>query len=112
MAEFDKINIDDASYNVKDTIARQQIADEIAARKQADTQLQQAITAEQTARKQAITAEQTARQQDIAAEQTAREQADKFLSTLSLRRATAKVHKTVGHFCAYETNFMGIASSC
>ena len=34
-----------------------------------------------------------------------------FLSTLSLRRATAKVHKTVGHFCAYETNFMGIASS-
>ena len=37
---------------------------------------------------------------------------DVFLSTLSLRRATAKVHKTVGHFCAYETNFMGIASSC
>ena len=35
-----------------------------------------------------------------------------FLSTLSLRRATAKVHKTVGHFCAYETNFMKIASSC
>ena len=35
-----------------------------------------------------------------------------FLSTLSLRRATAKVHKTVGHFCAYGTNFMGIASSC
>ena len=35
-----------------------------------------------------------------------------FLSTLSLRRATAKVHKTVGHFSAYETNFMGIASSC
>lgn len=37
---------------------------------------------------------------------------EKFLSTLSLRRATAKVHKTVGHFCAYETNFMEIASSC
>lgn len=37
---------------------------------------------------------------------------EKFLSTLSLRRATAKVYKTVGHFCAYETNFMGIASSC
>ena len=35
-----------------------------------------------------------------------------FLSTLSLRRATAKVHKTVEHFCAYETNFMEIASSC
>ena len=29
-----------------------------------------------------------------------------FLSTLSLRRATAKVHKTVGHFCAEETHFM------
>ena len=39
-------------------------------------------------------------------------ESQKFLSTLSLRRATAKVHKTVGHFCAYETNFMGIASSC
>ena len=38
--------------------------------------------------------------------------ASTFLSTLSLRRATAKVHKTVGHFCAYETNFMEIASSC
>ena len=38
--------------------------------------------------------------------------ASRFLSTLSLRRATAKVHKTVGHFCAYETNFMEIASSC
>lgn len=37
---------------------------------------------------------------------------EKFLSTLSLRRATAKVHKTVGHFCAYGTNFMGISSSC
>ena len=31
---------------------------------------------------------------------------DTFLSTLSLRRATAKVHKTVGHFCAEETHFM------
>ena len=40
------------------------------------------------------------------------ERAAGFLSTLSLRRATAKVHKTVGHFCAYETNFMEIASSC
>ena len=46
MAEFDKINIDAVSYNVKDTTARQQIADEIAARENADTQLQQAITAE------------------------------------------------------------------
>ena len=48
MAEFDKINIDAVSYNVKDTTARQQINDEIAAREQADTQLQQAIAAEQT----------------------------------------------------------------
>ena len=45
-------------------------------------------------------------------ETKANENRYKFLSTLSLRRATAKVHKTVGHFCAYETNFMGIASSC
>lgn len=29
-----------------------------------------------------------------------------------LAESEAKVHKTVGHFCAYETNFMGIASSC
>ena len=41
-----------------------------------------------------------------------RDRQRQFLSTLSLRRATAKVHKTVGHFCAYGTNFMGIASSC
>ena len=45
-------------------------------------------------------------------EHHANSQQGKFLSTLSLRRATAKVHKTVGHFCAYETNFMEIASSC
>ena len=76
MADFDKINIDAVSYNVKDTTARQQIGDEIAARQQADTQLQQAIATEQTAREQAITAEQTAREQAITAEQTAREQAD------------------------------------
>ena len=29
-----------------------------------------------------------------------------------LAESEAKVHKTVGHFCAYETNFMEIASSC
>lgn len=29
-----------------------------------------------------------------------------------LAESEAKVHKTVEHFCAYETNFMGIASSC
>ena len=35
MADFDKINIDAVSYNVKDSTARQQISDEITARKQA-----------------------------------------------------------------------------
>ena len=54
----------------------------------------------------ALLAESDARNTSIAGRITS------FLSTLSLRRATAKVHKTVGHFCAYETNFMGIASSC
>lgn len=51
--DFDKINIDAVSYNVKDTTARQQISDEITARKQADTQLSQQISAETTAREQA-----------------------------------------------------------
>lgn len=41
--DFDRINIDAVSYNVKDTMARQQIRDETAARKQADTQLSQRI---------------------------------------------------------------------
>ena len=44
MADFDKINIDAVSYNVKDTTARQQISDEIAARKKADSQLSQQIS--------------------------------------------------------------------
>ena len=57
MADFDKMNIDAVPYHVKDTTARQQIADEITAREHADTQLQQAITAEQNAREQAITAQ-------------------------------------------------------
>lgn len=42
--DFDKINIDAVSYNVKDTTARQQIRDETTARKQADTQLSQQIS--------------------------------------------------------------------
>ena len=42
--DFDKINIDAVSYNVKDTTARQQIRDEITARKQADSQLSQQIS--------------------------------------------------------------------
>ena len=33
MEEFDKINIDAVSYKVKDTTARQQIEDEIAAQR-------------------------------------------------------------------------------
>lgn len=44
MADFDKINIDSASYNVKDTQAREDLAAETSARKQADTQLGQQIT--------------------------------------------------------------------
>lgn len=43
--DFDKINIDAVSYNVKDTTARQQISDETKARKAADTALGQQINA-------------------------------------------------------------------
>ena len=42
--DFDKINIDAVSYNVKDSTARQQIEAEISAREQADTQLEESIT--------------------------------------------------------------------
>ena len=42
--DFDKINIDAVAYNVKDSTARQQISDEINARKQADSQLSQQIS--------------------------------------------------------------------
>lgn len=42
--DFDKINIDAVAYNVKDSTARQQISDEITARKQADSQLSQQIS--------------------------------------------------------------------
>ena len=42
--DFDRINIGAVSYNVKDTTARQQISDEITARKQADSQLSQQIS--------------------------------------------------------------------
>lgn len=41
--DFDKINIDAVSYNVKDTTARQQIRDETSARERADTALSQQI---------------------------------------------------------------------
>lgn len=42
--DFDKINIDAVSYNVKDTTARQQIDAETTAREQADTKLSQQIS--------------------------------------------------------------------
>ena len=74
--DFDKINIDAVSYNVKDSTARQQISDEITARKQADTQLSQKIGTETTERKQA----DTQLSQQINAETTARKQADTALS--------------------------------
>lgn len=72
MADFDKINIDSASYNVKDTQAREDLAAETTAREQADTQLGQEISAETTAREQA----DTQLGQQIEAEQQARQQAD------------------------------------
>ena len=55
MPDFDKINIKSVPYNVKDSTARQQIGDEIAARKQADSQLSQQIGDETAAREQADT---------------------------------------------------------
>lgn len=53
MPDFDKINIKSVPYNVKDSTARQQIGDEIAARKQADSQLSKQIGNETSAREQA-----------------------------------------------------------
>lgn len=72
MADFDKINIDSVSYNVKDTQAREDLAAETSAREQADTQLGQQIAAEATARQQA----DTQLGQQISEETTARQQAD------------------------------------
>lgn len=72
MADFDKINIEAVSYNVKDSFARQQIGKEVTNRENADNQLQTAIGAETTARENADTQLQTA----IGAEATARENAD------------------------------------
>ena len=53
MADFDKISINATYYNVKDTAARQQIAEETEAREAADTALGQKITKETDAREQA-----------------------------------------------------------
>lgn len=72
MADFDKINIDSASYNVKDTRAREDLAAETSARQQADAQLEQQIAAEATARQQA----DAQLGQQIAQEKSDREQAD------------------------------------
>lgn len=65
MADFDKINIDAVSYNVKDSTARQQISSETTAREQADTQLSQQIGNVSTS---------------VQEETNAREQADSQLS--------------------------------
>lgn len=92
--DFDKINIDSVSYNVKDTTARQQIGNETTARKQADTQLSQQISAETTARKQA----DTQLSQQISTETTAREQADTQLSQQieNLKNKSLKTVKDYG----------------
>lgn len=54
--DFDKINIDAVSYNVKDTTARQQINAETTARKQADLQIKQEIESEIAASTSLVTA--------------------------------------------------------
>ncbi len=71
MADFDKININGVSYNVKDTTARKQIGAEITDREHADTTLSQQIGEETTAREHADT--QLSKQ--ISDETTARKQA-------------------------------------
>ena len=55
MADFDKISIKGVPYNVKDSMARQQISTETTAREQADTELGVQIGTETTAREQADT---------------------------------------------------------
>ena len=59
MADFDKVNIDSASYNVKDTKAREDLAAEIQNRTSADQTLQGDITAVS----QALQVETSAREQ-------------------------------------------------
>lgn len=61
------------------------------ARENADTQLQKAITAEQTARENAIAEEQTARENAIAKEQTARKNADTQLQNALDTEKTARI---------------------
>ncbi len=89
MADFDKINIDDASYNVRDATARQQISAEITDREHADTMLSQKIGKETTAREHA----DTLLSQQISEETTAREQAVAGL-TEQFSEITAALYKT------------------
>lgn len=56
MPDFDKISINGTYYNVKDTAAQQQIAEETEARESADTSIKQQITEETKAREAADTA--------------------------------------------------------
>lgn len=64
--DFDKINIDSVSYNVKDTTARQQIGNETTARKQADSQLSQQIENVSTSVQEEANAREQADSQIIA----------------------------------------------
>lgn len=93
--DFDKINIDAVSYNVKDTAARQQIDSETTAREQANTQLSKQISAETTSRKQA----DTQLSQQIGDETAAREQADTQLSQ-QIENMKTKSLKTVKYYGA------------
>ena len=54
MADFDKIKINGAAYNVKDSAAQQQISAETSAREEAVEQLSQQISAETSAREEAV----------------------------------------------------------
>ena len=97
MADVDKINIDSASYNVKDTQAREDLEAEVSAREQADMQLQNNIDAEETARKQA----DTQLQNNIDAEATAREQADEQLQNAIGQKLSVAPKHYSNHYRLY-----------
>lgn len=94
MPDFDKINIKNVPYNVKDSTARQQISNETTAREQADSQLSHQISDETAARKQA----DTQISQQISNETAAREQADTQLSMQieNLKTSSLKTVKDYG----------------
>lgn len=107
MADFDKINIDSASYNVKDTQAREDLAAEISAREQAYTQLQNNIDAEEGAREQADAQLQT----NINAEKLAREQADARLqNNINAKLSVAPKHYS-DHYRLYVDGVNGSDSN-